>query len=163
MYLHLDFAKLFCYNNKVFQAYCVSGCSADGSALALGEPVKTTKCCFYEAKYTKQGVEVGLYVRRATTMRLYRRRSRRCRRPLAPRVYILTSYFSGCSADGSALALGARCRRFESCHSDQKTRVRLVLTLVFCLVCQFEAVLQSKRRFAYYARRSTSLFVRNRA
>ena len=28
--------------------------------------------------------------------------------------------FSGCSAVGSALALGARCRRFESCHSDQK-------------------------------------------
>ncbi len=25
---------------------------------------------------------------------------------------------SGCSADGSALALGARCRRFDSCHSD---------------------------------------------
>ena len=28
--------------------------------------------------------------------------------------------FSGCSAVGSARALGARCRRFESCHSDQK-------------------------------------------
>ena len=27
---------------------------------------------------------------------------------------------SGCSAVGSALALGARCRRFKSCHSDQK-------------------------------------------
>ena len=27
---------------------------------------------------------------------------------------------SGCSAVGSARALGARCRRFESCHSDQK-------------------------------------------
>ena len=26
----------------------------------------------------------------------------------------------GCSAVGSARALGARCRRFESCHSDQK-------------------------------------------
>ena len=26
---------------------------------------------------------------------------------------------SGCGAVGSALALGARCRRFESCHSDQ--------------------------------------------
>lgn len=26
---------------------------------------------------------------------------------------------SGCSAVGSARALGARCRRFESCHSDQ--------------------------------------------
>ena len=27
---------------------------------------------------------------------------------------------SGCSAVGSAPALGAGCRRFESCHSDQK-------------------------------------------
>ena len=28
---------------------------------------------------------------------------------------------SGCSAVGSALALGARCREFESPHSDQKS------------------------------------------
>ena len=28
--------------------------------------------------------------------------------------------FSGCSAVGSALALGARCRRFKSCHSDHQ-------------------------------------------
>ena len=31
--------------------------------------------------------------------------------------------FSGCSAAGSAPALGAGCRRFESCHSDQKRGV----------------------------------------
>ena len=29
-------------------------------------------------------------------------------------------FTSGCSAVGSARALGARCRRFESCHSDQR-------------------------------------------
>ena len=29
---------------------------------------------------------------------------------------------SGCSAAGSAPALGAGCRRFKSCHSDQKKR-----------------------------------------
>ena len=28
---------------------------------------------------------------------------------------------SGCSAVGSARGLGPRCRRFESCHSDQKS------------------------------------------
>ena len=33
---------------------------------------------------------------------------------------------SGCSAVGSARALGARCRRFESCHSDQKKTVILI-------------------------------------
>ena len=30
-----------------------------------------------------------------------------------------SKYLSGCSAAGSAPALGAGCRRFESCHSDQ--------------------------------------------
>jgi len=30
------------------------------------------------------------------------------------------------------------------CHSDQKTRERLVLSFVFCLTCRFEAVLRSK-------------------
>ena len=29
---------------------------------------------------------------------------------------------SGCGAVGSASALGAECRRFESCHSDQKEK-----------------------------------------
>ena len=38
-----------------------SGCSAVGSALALGERVKTTECCFYEAKSTKQGVVGAIY------------------------------------------------------------------------------------------------------
>ena len=32
--------------------------------------------------------------------------------------------FSGCSAVGSALALGARCRRFESCHSDHNVETK---------------------------------------
>ena len=45
---------------------------ATGSALALGERVKTTECCFCEAKSTKQVVKGELYVRRITTMRLDR-------------------------------------------------------------------------------------------
>ena len=57
--------------------------------------------------------------------------------------------FSGCSAVGSARALGARCRRFESCHSDQKSNSALVVGLLFCLVCRFDSVLRSKSRFAY--------------
>ena len=45
---------------------------------------------------------------------------------------------SGCSAVGSAPALGAGCRRFESCHSDQmKHRLNVVLSGVFC-VCRTE-------------------------
>ena len=33
----------------------------------------------------------------------------------------LFPFLTGCSAVGSALALGARCRRFDSCHSDQNS------------------------------------------
>ena len=35
-------------------------------------------------------------------------------------IKLKNQYFSGCSAVGSARALGARCRRFESCHSDHQ-------------------------------------------
>ena len=34
---------------------------------------------------------------------------------------------SGCSLDGQALALGARSRRFESCHSVHKTKLRSII------------------------------------
>ena len=47
------------------------------------------------------------------------------------------------------ISLGARCRRFESCHSDQKSNLTLAVELLFCLMCQFGSVLQSKSRFAY--------------
>ena len=35
---------------------------------------------------------------------------------------------TGCSADGSAPALGAGCRRFESCHSDQKRLISVEIS-----------------------------------
>ena len=35
-------------------------------------------------------------------------------------------FISGCSAAGSAPALGAGCRRFKSCHSDQKRQTILI-------------------------------------
>ena len=105
------------------------------SALALGERAKTVDDCFCDAKSTKQRVSAFECTEKVeTTMRLDRRRSRRCRRN-----YNLLSgcmrrsahlyYISGCMRDGklqatfgSALALKARCRRFESCHSDQNCR-----------------------------------------
>ena len=37
---------------------------------------------------------------------------------------------SGCSAVGSAPALGAGCRRFESCHSDQYGRVAQLVSSI---------------------------------
>ena len=39
--------------------------------------------------------------------------------------------FSGCSAVGSARGLGPRCRRFESCHSDQKKALTLICKCFF--------------------------------
>ena len=44
----------------------------------------------------------------------------RKRAPLNWEQSFLKLNISGCSAVGSAPALGAGCRRFESCHSDQK-------------------------------------------
>ena len=38
------------------------------------------------------------------------------------------SFISGCSAAGSAPALGAGCRRFKSCHSDQTMIIRTPLS-----------------------------------
>ena len=42
---------------------------------------------------------------------------------------------SGCSAVGSAPALGAGCRRFKSCHSDHLSWKNRLLGRFFCLVC----------------------------
>ena len=39
--------------------------------------------------------------------------------------------FPGCSAVGSARGLGPRCRRFESCHSDQKKNERSYPLILF--------------------------------
>ena len=52
---------------------------------------------------------------------------------------------SGCSAVGSAPALGAGCRRFESCHSDQ-TLCRLNITFERYFYCYnaFQRVLYRK-------------------
>ena len=43
---------------------------------------------------------------------------------------------SGCSAVGSARALGARCRRFESCHSDQKRGLVSLRSSPCSVLCQ---------------------------
>ena len=92
-----------------------SGCSADGSALALGERVKTVNERFDEGKCTKQGVE-GAVNRNAQRLCDCTGRTKQLYREFTGKKIKQ----SGCSADGSALALGARCRRFESCHSDQE-------------------------------------------
>ena len=55
---------------------------------------------------------------------------------------------SGCSAVGSALALGARCRRFKSCHSDQqKAKERFILSFAFLVDVTTQGCLRSKCRF----------------
>ena len=47
----------------------------------------------------------------------------------------LNPYLSGCSAAGSAPALGAGCRGFESRHSDQKSGIRICEFRAFLLRC----------------------------
>ena len=54
-------------------------------------------------------------------------------------VYCQSYHISGCSAVGSAPALGAGCRRFESCHSDHIRPIILIHKVsewsVFLFVC----------------------------
>ena len=54
---------------------------------------------------------------------------------------------SGCSADGSALALGARCRRFESCHSDQELSHTIAVWLGLFLCSHSDAVSVARHSF----------------
>ena len=48
----------------------------------------------------------------------YRKRGGQSSLPIYVLLISFCFYMAGCSADGSAPALGAGCRRFESCHSD---------------------------------------------
>ena len=47
---------------------------------------------------------------------------------------------SGCRPVGRAPALGAGCRRFESCHSDQKSKIHVCGFWIFCLYTGFEQI-----------------------
>ena len=51
------------------------------------------------------------------------------------------NFISGCSAVGSAPALGAGCRRFESCHSDQISQKSRLFMRFFCVFCSIFSVL----------------------
>ena len=51
---------------------------------------------------------------------------------------------TGCSAVGSAPALGAGCRRFESCHSDHLSQKNRLFRRFFCVISSiFEVRLTS--------------------
>ena len=51
------------------------------------------------------------------------------------------NFISGCSAVGSAPALGAGCRRFESCHSDHLSWKNRLFRRFFCVLSSIFAVL----------------------
>ena len=62
------------------------------------------------------------------------------------------------------ICLGRRCRRFESCHSDQKSkREEEPLSCFFDWCVNLKLFCEAKCRFAFPARRSTSSLVRQRA
>ena len=74
------------------------------------------------------------------------------------------AFISGCGAVGSARRLGRRCRRFESCHSDQKSkREDEPLSCFFDWCVNLKLFCEVKCRFAFPTRRSTSSLVRQRA
>ena len=51
---------------------------------------------------------------------------------------------SGCSAAGSAPALGAGCRKFESCHSDHKSPKPLIQSVSDFSFFSIEKALENK-------------------
>ena len=55
--------------------------------------------------------------------------------------YGALTILSGCSAVGSAPALGAGCRRFESCHSDHLSWKNRLFRRFFCVLSSIFAVL----------------------
>ena len=78
-----------------------------------------------KTKITSSRIRVSLMI-----MRLYFRSE--SARSVIPTIYKI-QYFSGCGAVGSARALGARCRRFKSCHSDQKSTDTFMASVLFLL------------------------------
>ena len=72
----------------IFRMYARKMVGNLGSVLALGERAKTVDNCFCDAKSTKQGVSVFERTEKTeTTMRLDRRRSRRCRRRFKSNIF----------------------------------------------------------------------------
>ena len=77
---------------------------------------------------------------------------------------------SGCSAVGSALALGARCRRFKSCHSDHQGRFVTQWSNLFFLsgqipgfdVCFANQILFRLWRMLHSDQKSTVIMIRKR-
>ena len=65
----------------------------------------------------------------------------------------LNYYLSGCSAVGSAPALGAGCREFESRHSDQKSRRRFCGIWTFLFVWSETRTIKSNLPGAGWRRR----------
>ena len=115
---HLHTGRCFLPNKALRERKTESGCSAVGSARGLGacdrlvsRPPKAREISVFLAfprfsaafMFGKKLLTTDL-----TTYRFDRK----------------IEYFhqSGCGAAGSARSLGLRCRRFESGHSDQKTR-----------------------------------------
>ena len=94
----------------------ISRCSAGGSAPALG---KKRERCRWQKKRTFLGAAVGMSRLTIEPKRLREPQeggqSREENRDIRLKVDIK---ISRCSAGGSAPALGAGCRRFESCHLD---------------------------------------------
>ena len=85
------------------------------------------------ANAQKQGVIDGRLVLTTSTTMFQEKARVACYPLIESKILII----SGCSAVGSARALGARCRRFESCHSDHKETIILirkisVLWLFYC-------------------------------
>ena len=92
----------------------ITGCSAVGSAPALGS---VTECRRWRKKRGNAGAAVEGRVSAGEPPSGTATRASKAV-PEGAAAETETKQITGCSAAGSAPALGAGCRRFESCHSD---------------------------------------------
>ncbi len=107
------------FENNNFIVIYLSGCSAVGSALALGAKARFAGCILKKRGNTRKTEKTRVFA----SCDFLRKRFDHNFDQFCENNNFIVVYLSGCSAVGSALALGARCRRFESCHSDQKSSI----------------------------------------
>ena len=94
----------------------ISGCSAVGSACTLGCEAERRRW-----RMQRGGARAAVEkIEQANSARIFSGTASRASKASGQKNNII----SGCSAVGSALALGARCRVFESPHSDQVMMIR---------------------------------------
>ena len=131
----------------------ISGCSAVGARSRAPPAAETARRKCWAAMRAMQGRAKAAAARHMATgsapravVKNRRKEYRGVAQLVARHIWENTprpphNFISGCSAVGSAPALGAGCRRFESCHSDHLLQKNRLKRRFFCVLSSVFAVL----------------------